>query len=100
MSKEALRLFIQESLPYPEKCYTGIRPDYKGDEDSEFSMCLKSVGVFAKDITMDVKGRRRFLGYNPLWDFVRKIPGNYSMWRTVSPAEYVELERYEYPFKI
>ena len=58
-------MFIEESLPYPEKCYPGIRPNYKGDDDTEFGLCLKSVGILPGD-TKDHKGRYRFMTLDPV----------------------------------
>ena len=56
-------MFIQKSLPYPEKCYTGIRPLYDGDEDKEFAACLQSIGILPGN-TMDKQGRARFVPFN------------------------------------
>ena len=66
VSKEALRLFIQEALPHSEKCFTGIRPLYKGDDDTEFGMCMQSVGV-PPGIIKDEKGRGRFSTADPVY---------------------------------
>ena len=79
VSKEALRLFIQEALPDPEKCHTEIRPLYKGDEDTEFAMCLQSVGVFPGN-AKDARGRNLFHINNPfkaLTDFTK----DYTKWQ-------------------
>ena len=65
MSKEALRAFIEDSLPHPDKCYTGIRAKHKGDDDTEFGMCLQSVGIRPGN-TKDEKGRYRFTTKDPV----------------------------------
>ena len=65
VSKEALRLFIKESLPYPEKCYPGLRSKFQGWEDAEFGECMLNVGVLPQDI-LDERGRLRCLGFNPV----------------------------------
>ena len=81
VSKEALRLFIEEALPYPEKCFTGIRPLYKGDDDTEFGMCLQSVGV-PPAIIKDEQGRWRFHTIDPLQQ-MEEFELNYKNWGEV-----------------
>ena len=65
VSKEALRLFIQESLPYEEKCYPKLRWKFHGWEDAEFGNCMLSVGVLPESIN-DGHGRPRFVEFNPV----------------------------------
>ena len=79
VSKEALRLFIQEALPDPEKCHTEIRPLYKGDEDTEFGMCLQSVGVLPGN-AMDANGSDLFSNENP-FEFLREVKDDYKKWQ-------------------
>ena len=82
LSKEALRLFIQDSLPHPEKCHKGVRPLYEADEDTELGACLQSVGVFPGH-TFDDKGRFRFHVENPL-NALAEVTKNYSKWNEVT----------------
>ena len=77
MSREALRLFIEESLPYSEKCYPGIRPLYDGFEDLEFGNCMHSVGVLAKGL-VDEEGRLQCLESNPVAFIVKDDPPDSS----------------------
>ena len=81
LSREALRSFIEDSLPHPHKCYTGSRPDFKGDEDTELGLCLQSVGIFPNR-THDASGKVRFFMRNPL-DTIANVVGNYAEWAEV-----------------
>ena len=65
VSKEALRLFITESLPYPEKCHPQGRHKFPSLEDAEFGECMLNVGVLPKDI-VDERGMVRCLVLNPV----------------------------------
>ena len=82
MSREALRAFIQDALPYPEKCYRGIRAKHKGDDDAEFGMCLKSVGILPGN-TLDEKGKLRLSTLDPVVGMLAAFE-NYSVWDDVS----------------
>ncbi|XP_066260938.1 glycoprotein-N-acetylgalactosamine 3-beta-galactosyltransferase 1-like [Euwallacea similis] len=68
LSKEALRRFIQESLPDPHKC----KKDNTGAEDVEMGRCLEAVGITAGD-SRDRQGRSSFL---PLYIDSFLIPGS------------------------
>ena len=82
MSREALRLFIEEAVPRRKKCYTtGIRPDFHGWEDAEFGECMCSIPVFPETL-FDEKGRHRLLTYNPAGS-LRTLP-EHSKWKNVS----------------
>ena len=81
VSKEALRMFIEEALPNPEKCHTEIRPLYKGDEDTEFAMCLQSIGILPGKAN-DEQGRNLFFIDNPLND-ISKVKDDYRKWQEV-----------------
>ena len=65
MSREALRLFIEDSVPYAEKCYPEIRDKFRGWEDAEFGECMLNVGVLPESI-VDDRGADRCLTYNPV----------------------------------
>ncbi|CAG7830156.1 unnamed protein product [Allacma fusca] len=60
LSKEALRRFIEVSLPNPDKC----RSDHDGAEDAEMAKCLMRAGVHLGD-SRDSLGRHRFLAFTP-----------------------------------
>ena len=91
MSKVALRLFIQEALPHPEKCFTGIRPLYKGDDDTEFGMCMQSVGV-PPGIIKDEKGRGRLSTADPV-DQMEEFVQNYKKWGEVGSNNGIKFQR-------
>ena len=81
LSHEALRSFIEDSLPHPQKCYTGFRPDFKSDEDTELGLCLQSVGI-VPNRTHDSGGKCRFFMRNPLGPLA-EVAGNYDQWALV-----------------
>lgn len=68
LSKEALRRFIEDSLPYKDKC----RQDNGGDEDVEMGKCLNNVEVKAID-TRDSYGRGRFFPMIPEHHIIPKL---------------------------
>ena len=82
LSREGLRLFIEEALPHPEKCYAGIRPDFHGWEDAEMGNCMHSVSVFPETL-FDNKGRNRLLTYNPAEYLTTTVP-THRTWKHVS----------------
>ena len=80
MSKEALRGFIEDSVPYAEKCYPDTRDKFRGWEDAEFGECMLSIGVLPETI-VDGRGTSRLLNYNPV-QFI--VDGqNSSRWEQV-----------------
>ena len=80
VSKEALRLFIMESLPYPEKCYPELRSKFHGYEDAEFGECMRNVGILPEGI-VDEQGVERCFEFNPLEYIVEEL--NASEWEQV-----------------
>ncbi|CEF66034.1 Glycoprotein-N-acetylgalactosamine 3-beta-galactosyltransferase 1 [Strongyloides ratti] len=60
LSKEAVRRFVTEGLPDPQKC----RSDQGGSEDIEMGKCLQNVGVVAGD-SRDSNGYHRFFPLQP-----------------------------------
>ncbi|KAK0160572.1 hypothetical protein PV328_007970 [Microctonus aethiopoides] len=68
LSKEALRRFIEDSLPDKDKC----RQDNGGDEDVEMGKCLNNVEVKAVD-TRDGYGRGRFFPMIPEHHIIPKL---------------------------
>ena len=69
MSREALRGFIEDSVPYAEKCYPDIRDKFRGWEDAEFGNCMLSIGILPETV-VDGNGVSRFLGDNPVQSIV------------------------------
>lgn len=55
LSREALKRFVEDSLPNPEKC----QQNNGGDEDLEMGKCLGNVGVIPGS-SSDCLGRGRF----------------------------------------
>ena len=80
VSKEALRLFIMESLPHPEKCYPELRSKFQGFEDAEFCECMRNGGVLPLQI-VDDRGRSRCFEFNPVQFMVEEQ--NASEWEQV-----------------
>lgn len=72
LSREALRLFVEEALPNPRKC----KQDYTGAEDAEMGKCLNNVGVMAGD-TRDSLGRGRFFPFTPGTHLMGGVPDWY-----------------------
>lgn len=60
LSKEALRRFVEESLPNSQLC----KQTDDGSEDVEMGLCLQHVGVEASD-SRDQEGRARFFPFVP-----------------------------------
>jgi len=79
LSKEALRRFIEESLPDENKC----KQTDSGAEDAEMGFCLEHVGVEAGD-SRDQEGRLRFFPFVPQ-DHVApgKIDPDYWYWKNI-----------------
>lgn len=78
LSKEALRRFINESLPDPKKC----KEANVGNEDLEMGKCLEAVGVEAGD-SRDNEGKDRFMPIfvSPvLTPGEKSLPKNHWLW--------------------
>ena len=75
-------MFIEEALPYPDKCHTEIRPLHRGDEDVEFGLCLQSIGVLPGN-SNDHKGRYLFHIRNPLNRTMSRMKDNYTKWQAI-----------------
>ena len=45
LSREAVRRFVEIALVKGGDCFTGIRPDYKGDEDTELGTVITFEGL-------------------------------------------------------
>ena len=80
VSKKALRLFITESLPYPEKCCREVRSKFHGWEDAEFGECMRNVGILPEGI-VDEQGGERCFEFNPVEYIVEEQ--NASEWEQV-----------------
>ncbi|KAG0727849.1 Glycoprotein-N-acetylgalactosamine 3-beta-galactosyltransferase 1 [Chionoecetes opilio] len=73
LSREALRMFVVESLPNKNKC----KQHYSGAEDPERGKCLDNVGVMAGD-SRDSLARGRFFPFTPSTHLMGGVPQWYN----------------------
>lgn len=69
LSREALKLFVEQALPNPKKC----KESHTGAEDAEMGKCLNNVGVMAGD-SRDSLGRGRFFPFTPTTHLMGGVP--------------------------
>ncbi|XP_018022250.1 glycoprotein-N-acetylgalactosamine 3-beta-galactosyltransferase 1-like isoform X2 [Hyalella azteca] len=74
ISRAALRKFVEEALPDPQKCRAS---DIGEDDDVEVGRCLTNVGVVAGD-SRDELGRGRFFYQPPADQLSYALQGNKS----------------------
>lgn len=78
LSRASLELFVEKSLPNPEKC----RADAGGAEDLEMGKCLENVGVKAMD-SRDSLGRGRFFPFVPEDHLFPSSDKNFWYWQYI-----------------